>query len=158
MDQKNQNTISWQAHEFRHYPKNIGWYVTLVSITILVIAFFVLVQSDIFAAVCIGIISLLVIFFSRQTPELTNIELSNKGITFGNLFYPYKQLQYFWIVNNENHKTLNFHTSAFVNNTVILELENQDPDNIRLHLLNHVIEHTETEETGPQRIMHKFKF
>jgi uncharacterized membrane protein YobD (UPF0266 family) len=142
MDQKNQNTISWQAHEFRHYPKNIGWYVTLVSITILVIAFFVLVQSDIFAAVCIGIISLLVIFFSRQTPELTNIELSNKGITFGNLFYPYKQLQYFWIVNN----------------TVILELENQDPDNIRLHLLNHVIEHTETEETGPQRIMHKFKF
>lgn len=158
MDQKTEKTISWEAHEFRHYPKNIGWYVTLIAITILIMGFFAIVQSDIFAAVCLGIIGMLVIFFSRQAPKLTTIEIDNKGIKFGDLFYPYKQLQYFWIVNNDNHKTINFHTSAFINNTVILELADQDPEKIRQHLLVHLIEHTETEETGPQRMMHRFKF
>ena len=157
MSNQNQN-ISWEAHEFQFYAKNPGWYITLISITILVVAFFIIVQSDWFAAVCMAIISLLIIYFSRQTPGLVKIELTDQGIKFGNLFYPYKQLKYFWIVNNDNHRTVNFHTTALLNSTLILELENEDPNFIRTYLLNFLPEHSKTEETAAQRIMHRFKF
>ena len=158
MSNQNQNIISWQAAEFKHYPKNLGWYVTLVSIAILVIAFFVFVEVDIYAAVCLGIIAILIILFSRQKPQIVEIELNSKGVRFGNLSYPYKQLKYFWVVHNERHQTVNFHTSAFVNNILILELEDQDPDQVRDFLIKHLPEHSETEETSSQKIMHRFKF
>ena len=152
------HVLSWQAHEFRPYPKNLGWYVTLISIAILVIAFFVLVENDIFAAVSLGLIAILIYLFSRQTPQRVEIELNNRGVKFDQLFYPYKQLKYFWVVHNNDHQTVNFHTSALVNNTVILELENQDPEAVRQYLLQHLPEHPETEATPVQKIMHRFKF
>jgi len=155
---ENQHTISWEAWEFKHYPKSLGWYVTLISVSVLVVAFFIFVESDIFAAVSLAIIAALIIIFSRQLPQKVNIELSPKGVKFGNLLYPHKQLKYFWIVNNQNHKTLNLQTSAFVNNTVILELEDQDPEVIRNYLIRYLPEHPQTEETPAQKIMHKLKF
>ena len=73
MSNQNQNSISWQAAEFRHYPKNAGWYVVLVCVTILVDAFFILVESDIFAAVSLTIIAILLYIFSRQIPQVVEV-------------------------------------------------------------------------------------
>lgn len=154
----NTKSLSWQAWEFKHYPKNPGWYVTLISISIIVIAFFILVESDIFAAVSLGIITILIILFSRQKPRKVQVELNARGLKFDTLLYPYKQLKYFWVVDNDRHKTICFHTTAYINNTVIIELEDQNPETVRLFLLKHLPEHHETEETSVQRIMHKFKF
>ena len=151
-------TISWQAPEFRHYPKNSGWYITLISVAVLLIFFFIIVERDIFAAVCLFVLTGLIVLFSRQTPKLVNVELNSTGVKFGNLHYPYKQIKYFWVVNNQNHKTVNFHTSAMVNNVLILELEGQNPDTVRNFLLRQLPEHHETEETTAQRFMHRFKF
>jgi hypothetical protein len=158
MPTQNQNSISWDAWEFKHYAKSLGWYVTLVSVFILLIAFFIIVESDIFAAVSLGIIGILIIIFSRQLPQRVTIELTEKGVHFGNLFYPYKQLKYFWVVNNDRHKTVNFTTSALVNNVVILELENEDPEEVSDFLLKYLPEHHLTEETTAQKVMHRFKF
>ena len=157
VDQK-LKTISWQASEFRHYPKNVGWYVVLISLTILTIGFFVIVEGDIFAAVSLGILAILIFIFAGQVPQKVDIELSSKGVKFGKLFYQYKQIKYFWLVLNERHKTLNFVTSAFVNNTLILELEDQDPEIVRDYLIKYLPEHSQTEETASQRTMHRFKF
>ena len=153
-----QQNIVWQAHEFKHYPKNLGWYVTLVCVFVLMAAFFVIVEKDIFAAVCLVLICFFIIIFSRKLPELVEIELNEHGIRFGNLTYPYKQLKYFWVVNNDRHKTINFHTSALINNVVILELEEQNPVEVRNYLLKFLPEHDQIHETAAQSIMHRFKF
>jgi uncharacterized membrane protein YobD (UPF0266 family) len=154
----NTPSISWQADEFKYYPKNIGWYVTVVCVTILIVAFFIIVQEDIFAAASLGIVGILTILFARHKPSRVQIKLDERGIYFDKLFYPYKQIKYFWVVHNTRHQTINLHTSALINNVVILELENQDPEVIRKFLIQHIPEHPETQETQIQKIMHKFKF
>ncbi|MDR3642105.1 MAG: hypothetical protein P4L74_00570 [Candidatus Doudnabacteria bacterium] len=154
----NLSPISWEAHEFKYYPKTSGWYITLVAVFILLIAFFIIVESDYFAAVSLAIIGALIIIFARQTPQRVEIEINERGIRFGNLSYPYKQLKYFWIVNNDRHQTVNFHSSALVNNVVILELERQDPEEVRNFLVRFLPEHHLTQETTAQKIMHRFKF
>ncbi len=156
MQNQNQNVV-WQALEYKHYEKNPGWYIALISISILVTGFFI-IQKDIFAAITMVILTFFIIVFSRHTPKVVTIELNHKGIKFDNIFYPYKQIKYFWIVNNQNHKTVNFHTNTYINNTVILELEQQDPDVVRDHLLMYLPEHEQTHETMAQKIMHKLKF
>ena len=130
----------------------------LISVAILIVAFFIVVERDIFAAVSLAILAILIVFFSRHKPQVINIELSGRGVHFGRLFYPYKQLRYFWIVHNENHQTINFHTSALINNTLILELGDQDPELTRLFLLQFLPEHIQTEPTAIQKIMHRLKF
>jgi hypothetical protein len=154
----NQNKISWQAYEFKHYEKNYGWYVATAAISILVIGFFV-INRDIFAAISLGIMAIFILFFfAGQKPQIIEIEINTEHIKYGNLIFPYKQIKYFWIVNNERHKTLNFHTTALLNNVMIFQLENQEPEKIRSYLIQHVPEHEETEETFAQKIMHSLKF
>jgi hypothetical protein len=157
MSIKNPKIISWQAPEFRHYQKNYAWYVTFVAVSILVIGFFALNQ-DYFAAVCLAIMALLLLFFAKQSPEKINIEINSRHIRFGNLMFPYQQIQHFWVVNVPGHKTLNLRTTAMLNNIIILELERQDPEEVRDYLLAYVPEHEETDPTVPQKIMHRLKF
>jgi hypothetical protein len=154
----NEKTLTWEAPEFQYYPKTAGWYITLVILAILAITFFIIVESDIFAGVCLALITLLIIFFSRQVPKSVQIELNDRGIKFGSLFYPYKQLKYFWVVHNNRHQTINFHTSALINNVVILELSDQDPEAAHKFLTQYLPEHSEIHETPMQAIMHKIKF
>ena len=150
-------TLSWTTTEFRHYPKNFGWYVSLVAIALLLIVFFV-IEKDIFAAVTMGILAVLVGLFSLQKPREITVELTDSGVNFGNIFFPYKQLKYFWIVNNQNHRTLNLEASTVINHTIIIELLDGDDRPIRDFLLRHLQEHAQTRETFAQRVSHKLKF
>lgn len=155
---KNQNSISWQAPEFKHYEKNPGWYVTAISIAVLIIGFFIIVQRDYFAAITLGVLTIFIIFFSRQKPQIVEIQLTSKGVHHGNLHVPYKQIKHFWVVNQEPLKTVNFETSAYMNRLMIVELENQDPDAVREFLLEYLPEHEDTQPTITQRVIHWFKF
>ena len=158
MSNEKTKSIAWKALEFKHYEKNVGWYVTLLAIAVLVIGFFIIVQNDWFAAITIALLAGFIVFFSRHKPERIEMKLDSKGIYLGELFYPYKHLKYFWVVNDPNHHTVNFHSNTYFNNTVIMELESQDPDEIRDFLLKFLPEHTSSEATVSQRISHRFKF
>ncbi|HVY67902.1 MAG TPA: hypothetical protein VHA30_03340 [Patescibacteria group bacterium] len=154
----NNDSISWQAPEFRHYEKNAGWYTTLVAVAILVITFFVIVQKDYFAAASMGILAVLIIMFSRHVPKIINIAISEKGITAGNIIYPYAQLKHFWIVDNARHKTLNLESTALINRVIVIEMEDQDADEVRAYLRQYLPEHDQAHETMSQRISHRFRF
>jgi hypothetical protein len=150
-------SIFWQTTEFRHYPKNIGWYITLACVGVLLIGFFIL-EKDIFGAVTTALLCGLVFFFASQKPNEVTVELTNKALKFGLITYPYKQLKSFWIVNTKHHNTVNFTASTYVNNTVVVQLEDEDPDEVREFLLQYLPEHHETEPTFSQKISHKLKF
>jgi hypothetical protein len=49
IDQKQK--IAWQAPEFRYYEKNAGWYITVIAVTVLLVAYFIIIPGDYFAAV-----------------------------------------------------------------------------------------------------------
>lgn len=149
--------ISWQAPEYRHYEKNVGWYVTLISIVVLIVGFFV-IQKDLFAAITTGLLGVLVVIFSRQKPDIIPVELDHRALKMGNIEIPYKQIKHFWVVHDEKHKTVNLETTTLINNLIIIELEDQDPEEIRQFLSRFLPEHSETHPTFIQRLTHWLKF
>lgn len=157
MPAQEQKIISWEAPEYKHYEKNLAWYITLSAIAVLVIGY-ELLQGDIFAAIVMLILAGFVWFFSRQRPKQITISLTHKGIHLDNLQIPFRQIRHFWIVNNQRHKTLNLETTAYLNNLLVLELESQDPETLRQFLLQVLPEHEKTEETFSQKITHHLKF
>src|SRR3989344_982825 len=154
----NKNTISWQAPEFKHYEKNAGWYITLIAIAVLIVGFFVILQRDYFAGITIAILTAAIVYFSRQKPEIVEIHLTNKGVHHGPIHIPYKQIKHFWVVDHEHHRTVNFETSTYLNRLMVVELEDQDPVEVREFLLAYFPEHEDTEPTVTQRLIHWLKF
>ena len=129
----------------------------MVSIVVLIVGFFV-IQKDLFAAITTGLLGVLVVVFSRQKPEVVPVELDHRALKMGNIEVPYKQIKHFWVVHDEKHKTVNLETTTLVNNMIILELEDQDPEEVRQFLSRFLPEHPETQATFIQRLTHWLKF
>ncbi len=149
--------LSWEAPEFQHYPKNFTWYITLGIIVLLVLTF-ELLQKDFFGAISLAVIAVFIVIFAMHQPKRINIDLTSDGIHIENSFIPYEQMKYFWIVDNDNHRTLNLETTAYINRTILIELDSQDPDEVRDIMVQQVPEHSSTEETFIQRLIHRLKF
>lgn len=157
MAKQNKEPISWQAIEFREYPKNLGWYITLYAITLLLVVYEI-IEKDLFAAATMIILAVFITLFAKQKPKYVDITLNSQGVRIDNIVVPYKQIRHFWIVNQDPHRTLNFETTAYFHNNIIIELDNQEPETIRKFLLDHLYEHEENNPTFTQRVMHRLKF
>jgi hypothetical protein len=149
--------LEWQAPEFRHYPKNAAWFITYAIIVALLVAYEI-VQHDWFGAISIIIIAGLFAAFALHKPKEVMIRLTTHGLHIDDTNIPYDNIRHFWIVDTENHKTLNIETTAYLNHQLSIELHEQDPDEVQEILEELLPEHEQTQETAIQKIAHRFKF
>ena len=150
--------IEWQAPEFRYYPKNAAWFITFGLIVAMLIAY-ELFQQDWFGAISIFIIAVLFAVFALHRPKDVVVRISTHGIHVDDNQIPYTHIKKFWIVDNDNHSTLNLETTAYLNHLLAIELNDQDADEVYEVLAELLPENEEeTEENLAQRIAHRFKF
>lgn len=157
MAEKNKHHLEWEAPEFRHYEKSVGWYI-LLGTGIVVLVGYKIFTADYFGAASILILGVLIGLFSRRKPAIVTVRLDNQGVTMGELYIPYQHFQHFWIVDTSDHKTLNLEASTYLKQTVIIEIGDEDPGAIRRLLLRHVPEAEHTTPSFSQKIAHKLKF
>ncbi len=154
---ENQDTIiSWEANEFKQYEKNTSWYAGIVFVAVVLIGLAIW-QKDVFGAISLIVIAGIVLYLLNRNPGRIQIQLTPKGIYQGESFLPYRNVRHFWVVEADHHRTLNLETTAYLNRTQVLELEDQDMDFIRLYLLQFLPEHEGKQETFAQQLMHRFK-
>ncbi len=155
---KNPETIiEWEAPEFRHYPKNIAWLITFTIVVGLLI-FYQAFQQDWFGAISVTIISIMLGFFAFHRPKIVTIRISTVGIHIDDTYIPFNNIRQFWIVDNENHRTLNIETTAYLNHLLAIELHDQDSDEVQEILEELLPEKEDKTETPAQIISHRLKF
>lgn len=157
MTETRTHTLSWEAPEFKHYEKSVVWYILLFILLVLLVGYQIL-TSDYFGAITMIILGVLITLVSRKKPKTVTVELTGKGITLGELFIPYKHFKHFWVVDTPDHKTLNLEASTYLKQTVIVELMDQDPDEVRRLVAKHLEESETLEPSFSQRITHMFHF
>jgi uncharacterized membrane protein YobD (UPF0266 family) len=155
--QKPETIIEWEAPEFRHYPKNVAWFL-IFGIVVAVIIIYQIFQKDWFGAISILIIAFFFAAFALHKPKIVNIRISTEGLHINDTFIPYNQIKQFWVVNNDNHRTLNIETTAYLNHLLAIELHEQDADEVQEILQELLPENEESDETFVQRIAHRFRF
>ena len=157
MAKQPETIIEWQAPEFRHYPKNAAWFITLGIVVTLIVAY-EFIEHDWFGAISVIIISVLFVAFAMHKPKTITASISTHGIHLDDIYIPYSRIKQFWVVDNDNHKTLNIETTAYLNHLLTIELDDQDADEVQEILAELLPENTDMEETVAQRISHRFKF
>ena len=90
--------VNWDAKEYVQRDKNVGWYVGLVIVTIILIAISVLLQWWTFTALIV-LSALALIVYSVRPPRELHYSLSNKGLSEGNRLYDYTEYKSFGVLN-----------------------------------------------------------
>ncbi len=157
MAQQTLTVFEWEAPEFRHYPKNPAWYITLVIVVTLLVIYEIF-SKDIFGAISLIIVAIFIILFGRQSPKIIPLQISDQGIHINQDMIPYQRIKHFWVVDDGIHKTLNFETTAYVNHLLTIELADMNSEEIREYLIDVLPEHDDTTPTTAQKISHRFHF
>ena len=83
---------------------------------------------------------------AHKKPDQITVYISNKGVKVGRSFFPYKNIQSFWIIYRPpEEKELFLKLKAFLTPDIKIPLGNQSPIQIRHFLLEHIPEKEYTE-------------
>lgn len=149
--------LSWSAQEFKIHKKNTEWYIGY-----LVFAFALLAYGwyshNLLTLVTFAIIVVVVFYFSHQSPGVVKYELTSTGVMVGKTLIPYRSVKKFWIIYTSVNKSVNFETSAYLNNQVSLQLGKQDPLPVREFLKKYLSEDLDREESFTEVLARKIKF
>lgn len=76
----------------------------------------------------------------------------------GEILYPYKIIKKFWLVYNPPiTKTLNFETTAYLNNRISIQLGSQDPVAVKLYLSQYLPEDLDRTESLSETLARTLK-
>lgn len=152
MDEK----IAWLADEYKRHDHDPGWYAGLFLVGILLVAWG-LYSNNVIATILFVLVVFTIYALSHREPNKVMVELNRKGIVINDRLFPYKELKYFWIFEDDDYARLELETKAIVHRRLSIELEDQDPDIIRDYLNDFVEELEDHEENFVDFLMRKFK-
>lgn len=99
MDKKN---VSWEGEEYVAHDKNMGWYVGLIFVGLLLAALGVWLQQWTFVAlIAVSVVALIV--YSIRPPRKIKYSLTNKGLKEDNKVHNFEDFRAFGVLNDDGH-------------------------------------------------------
>ncbi len=130
-------TFSWQASEYVHHHKGVGWYAglfLLVAVLLLAAVVFKLWLSvGVFLAMGVAIA-----VYAHKPPRVLTYELDAKNITIEGKAYPFNTFRSFGVLSDESWHTIDLEpTKRFMPRLTVL-FSDEDFDDIVAHLEAHL--------------------
>lgn len=145
--------IVWEAMEYEHRDKTPDWYWAVGIIGVSAALISIILGNIIFAIVILVSIFALVVA-ARREPKLVRFELNTIGVKIDDSFTAYNDLKSFWVENNVHHDSksiLYFKSRRMTAPLLVIPIEEVDPEQVRIFLLELLIE-----EEHSESIVHRF--
>jgi hypothetical protein len=97
--------MEWEAHEYEHKERTSDWFwvVGILSVSLAI-------ASVIFGNIIFGVLILISAFtltlFASRPPSTLQVQVDEKGISRGKIYYQYHTLKSFWIDTEHPHKKI----------------------------------------------------
>lgn len=131
--------ISWKAREKIHTEKTADWYwiVGIVTISFAIVS---IILNNIIFAVLILVSSFTLTLIASRRPHLLDAEIDNEGVLIGKTFYPYANLDSFWVETRDAHPRLILKSKKVLMTLIAVLLEDTDPKDVRSLIIQHLRE------------------
>lgn len=136
--------IEWQAPEYYHREKSADWYWAVGIISLSAAATAIILDNVLFGVMIIIGAFTLSLYASRR-PALVNIEINETGIKIGKIFYPYGNLESFWVEETHAYPKILLKSKKVLVSHIVISTEEKDPDEIREFLRKHLTEEEQSE-------------
>ena len=90
--------IRWTASEFIAHNKGVGWYLVLMISAIILAALAYLISRDVVSTVVVIVVAIFLAILASRQPRILQYEVSAKGFTVGQHFYPYGTFKSFSVL------------------------------------------------------------
>ncbi len=150
--------LSWKAQNRNQPERSPAWYLGFGLIALGCLAFAIFYDRSLLTIITFVLMILIVLGLSFVQGRETTYRLTSQGISAGRLLYPYKTIKKFWLdYRPPEIKTLNFETTAYINNKIGIELGHQDPVMVKLFLSQYVREDLDHEESATEALARRLK-
>jgi len=122
-------SITWTTAEHHHLERGSDWYWALGIIAISSAATAILFNNILFALLIVLAAGTLGVIASRP-PMTVDFELSEKGLSVNDTFYPYEEMFAFW-VTEDDEPTLLIDTPRFMTPDLAVPLGDVHPEAVR---------------------------
>lgn len=136
----------WRAPEFETYEKDRKWYL-IVSLVLLAIVGYAIYTNSPVMAITFILIGVLGYIYVGKEPRILDFAITLDGVIAGNEIFEFDNMKSFWIFYEPPYqKTLSLRTKSSLMPFVHIPIHDQNPVEIREHLLDFVPE--EKQEAG----------
>ncbi len=141
--------ISWKTIEYLHTEKTTDWYwiVGIITITIALIS---IILNNVIFAILIIISSFTLSLFASRKPEIITVEVNNKGLTIGQHYHPFTELDSFWIETRDAYPRILFKTKRVFMPFLVVFIEDVEHEKIK-----EILEQYLPEEEHSEPLMEK---
>lgn len=138
----------WSIPEYLQYERKPVWYIAMIVIGLFFVLFGLFTGNFLFSLIII-LFAIIIFIQSHQEPPLIPFQITELGIIISDRFYPYSELDSFYIVYDPPAvKTLFFETNSFYHPLLRIPLEDQNPVEIR-HVLQEFLDEDLDKEDEP---------
>ena len=157
MENQNKTLLIWKAPEFIPYHRGVKWLIAAGVILALLVIYAIYTDSATMAMALIAIAGAYYLTH-RQQPKIIDVEINELGIEVDDKFYPYSQINSFWIIYHPPYvQTLYIKLGGKVKKTISIQLGNQNPAELRSFLTKEIPEVEGGEESMMDTLTRLFK-
>ena len=129
--------FSWQASEYVHHVKGVGWYASLIGATVVLVLIMAVLQFWLVAALFV-VMAVSVLIYARKPPRTLTYELTHDGITVEGKPYPYRDFRAFSVMSEPEWHSIELEPRKRFAPPMSLLFEDQDYETIVSHLELHL--------------------
>jgi hypothetical protein len=123
--------LSWTGYEHEHVERGTDWFWALgvVAVCIAVVA---VIMNDVLFALLIIIAATVIGMLAKVPPELTEFEVSDRGVRIGPDMHRFNEILAFWVEDEEDTRPLLLvDTKKFMSPNLVIPLDGVDPAHVR---------------------------
>lgn len=148
--------LEWMAPEHIYVEKNSDWYWIVGIVTATVALISVIMNNTIFAILILVSGFTLSLFASRK-PQTVHVSLENTGIRFGTMFYPYKNIESFYVETKDMYPRIIFKSKSYLSPIMKILIHIDDADEIE-EILTENIQKEDLSEPLLEKILIRLGF
>jgi len=142
----NRELLTWKTPDFVPHPKGQNW-IILASTGLLALIVYALITGSATMAIVFILLGGMYYLTHNQTPKIIDVKITELGVWVADKFLPYNTINSFWVVYHPPFvRRLYLKVGAKAGRTVVIELNEQNPVEVRTLLAREVPEIEDKEE------------
>jgi len=122
--------IEWEAAERAFKRRDRDFWITAIALLILVSVIFIFIK-EFFLVISLGSILFLGYVLSTVPPGLVRHKITNRGIYFGEQFYPWEVMEKFWYKTSLDSEMIHFLTVLRFPRVISMVINAKDKDELK---------------------------
>lgn len=128
-------SLRWSAYEHDHIERGPDWYWALAIVAICIAITSILLGDYLFSIVIIAA-AFAIALVTKSPPELTQFELSDRGVRINSTLHRFDEIISFWVADeHEGKPLLLIDTTKFLSPNLVIPIEHIDPKLVRAYLV-----------------------